>query len=168
MGFDVRWCLHNLPYTGQSFVSNLIHKLQNILAHNNTSGNSGLPRLNSSRKSSGIPLPTQSPIWVNPMGPITQQEMLSMWQPQVTTCKLATQDVLSLNACSYHTGSGHCIRDISLIWLINMISTQCRPVYMSAKLVLSRVHVPPARSGQHDAVRCAVWHVNKPAAVAAV
>ena len=31
----------------------------------------GLSRLNSSRKSSDIPLPTQSPIWVNPMGPIT-------------------------------------------------------------------------------------------------
>ena len=47
---------------------------ENILAHNTslvTSGNSGLPRLNSSRKSSDIPLPTQSPIWVNPMGPIT-------------------------------------------------------------------------------------------------
>ena len=47
----------------------------NILAHNTalvTRGNSGLPRLNSSRKSSDIPLPTQSPIYVNPMGPITQ------------------------------------------------------------------------------------------------
>ena len=46
----------------------------NISAHNTalvTSGNSGLPHLNSSRKSSDIPLPTQSPIWVNPMGPIT-------------------------------------------------------------------------------------------------
>ena len=48
----------------------------NILAHDTalvTSGNvnSGLPRLNSSRKSSDIPLPTQSPIWVNPLGPIT-------------------------------------------------------------------------------------------------
>ena len=46
----------------------------NILAHNTalfTRGNSGLSRLNSSRKSSDIPLPTQSPIWVNPMGPIT-------------------------------------------------------------------------------------------------
>ena len=44
-----------------------------ILAHNTalfTRDNSGLPRLNSSRKSSDIPLPTQSPIWVNPMGPI--------------------------------------------------------------------------------------------------
>ena len=60
------------------------------------------------------------------------------------------QNVLSLNACSYRTGSGHCIRDVPLIWLIN---TQCRPVFMSTKLVLSRVHVPPARSGQHDAVR---------------
>ena len=76
----------------------------------------------------------------------------------VTTCKLAAQNVLSLNACSYHAGSGHCIRDISLIWLINMINTQCRPAFMSMKLVLSRVHVLPARSGQHDAG----WHVSKP------
>ena len=41
----------------------------NILTHNTalfTRGNSGLPRLNSTRKSSNIPLPTQSPIWVNP------------------------------------------------------------------------------------------------------
>ena len=41
----------------------------NILTHNTalfTRGYSGLPRLNSTRKSSNIPLPTQSPIWVNP------------------------------------------------------------------------------------------------------
>ena len=47
---------------------------KNILAHNAalaTSGKSELPRLNSSRKSSDIPLPTQSPICVNPMEPIT-------------------------------------------------------------------------------------------------
>ena len=47
---------------------------ENILAHNTalfTSGNSGLPHLNPSRKSSDIPLPTQSPIWANPMGPFT-------------------------------------------------------------------------------------------------
>ena len=118
---------------------------ENILAHNTalvTSGNSGLPRLNSSRKSSDIPFPTQSPIWVNPKRTIT----LSFGKK----CKLAAQNVLSLNACCYHAGSGHCIRDSSLIWLINMINTQCRPVFMSTKLVLSRVHVPPARSGQHD------------------
>ena len=42
--------------------------------------------------------------------------------------------------------------------LINMINTRCRPAFMSTRLVLGRVHVPPARSGQHDAVR----HVNKP------
>ena len=47
---------------------------ENIVTHNTalaTSGNSGLPRLSSSRKSSDIPHLTQSPIWVNPMGPIT-------------------------------------------------------------------------------------------------
>ena len=47
---------------------------ENCLAHNTalfTSGNSGLPHLNPSRKSSDIPLPTQSPIWANPMGPFT-------------------------------------------------------------------------------------------------
>ena len=74
-GFEVHWCQHNLPYTGLSFVSNLIHKPQkNILAHNTAlvaSGNSGLPCLNSSRKLSDITLPNQSSISVNPMWPIT-------------------------------------------------------------------------------------------------
>ena len=77
----------------------------------------GLPRLKSSRKSSDIPLPIQSPTWVNPMGPITLSFGKKCYN--VTTCKLASQKVLSLNACSYWTGSGHCIRDISLIWLIS-------------------------------------------------
>ena len=134
---------------------------ENILAHNTamvTSGNSGLPRLNSSWKSSVIPLLSQSPIWVNPMGPITQvlARNAKAWQSRVTTCKLAAQNVLSLNACSYHAGSGHYIRDNSLIWLINMINAQCRPVFMSTKFVLSRVpggvHVPPTT--QWSAWRC--------------
>ena len=59
----------------------------NILAHNTalvTRGNSGLACLNSSRKSLDIPLPTQSPILVNPMGPITQVSArnATAWQPR--------------------------------------------------------------------------------------
>ena len=91
---------------------------------------------------------------------------------RVTTCKLAAQNVLSLNACTYRTGPGHCIRDIS--WSdCSTWSTLSADQYsfqrnsFSAWLIC-RVHVPPARSGQHEAVPCAVWHVNKPAPVATV
>ena len=62
------------PILGKVLFQISFTNYENILAHNTslvTSGKSGLPRLNSSRKSSDIPLPTQSPIWVNPMGPIT-------------------------------------------------------------------------------------------------
>ena len=62
------------PILGKVLFQISLTNYENILAHNTslvTSGNSGLPRLNSSRKSSDIPLPTQSSIWVNPMGPIT-------------------------------------------------------------------------------------------------
>ena len=52
------WTVHRPEWVGRKTVMSL-------------TGNSGLPRLNSWRKSSDIPLPTQSPIWVNPMGPIT-------------------------------------------------------------------------------------------------
>ena len=59
------------PMLGKVLFQISFTNYENILAHNTslvTSGNSPLPRLNSSRKSSDIPLPTQSPIWVNPMG----------------------------------------------------------------------------------------------------
>ena len=62
------------PILGKVLFQISFTNYENILAHNTslvTSGKSELPRLNSSRKSSDIPLPTQSPIWVNPMGPIT-------------------------------------------------------------------------------------------------
>ena len=63
------------PILGKVLFQISFTNYENILEHNTalvTSGNSGLPRLNSSRKSSvGHTLPTQSPIWVNPMGPIT-------------------------------------------------------------------------------------------------
>ena len=61
------------PILGKVLFQISFTNYENILAHNTalvTSGNSGLPRLNSSRKSSDTPLPTQSPIWVNPMGHI--------------------------------------------------------------------------------------------------
>ena len=61
------------PILGKVLFQISFTNYENILAHNTalvTSGNSGLPRLNSSRTSSDTPLPSQSPIWVNPMGPI--------------------------------------------------------------------------------------------------
>ena len=60
------------PILGKVLFQISITNYENILTHNTvlvTSGNSALPRLNFSRKSSDIPLPTQSPIMVNPMGP---------------------------------------------------------------------------------------------------
>ena len=134
---------------------------ENILAHKTslvTSGNSGLPRLNSSRKSSDIPLPTQSPIWVNPMGPITLtfgKKCYSVTTPgdnlQISRTKRAFIEYI-LTTQGYFPD------------LID-----CRPVFLSTTLVLSRVHVPPARSAQHDAEHCVVlFDVNKPAPVAAV
>ena len=88
---------------------------RNILAHNTalfTRGNSGLPRLNSSRKSSDIPFPTQSPIWVNPMGPITLSFGKKCYN--VTTCKLAAQNVFSFlphRLRSLHQGYFHDLID---------------------------------------------------------
>ena len=61
------------PILGKVLFQISFTNYETILAHNTslvTSGNSRLPRLNSSRKSSDIPLLTQSPIWVNPIGPI--------------------------------------------------------------------------------------------------
>ena len=141
----------------------------NILAHKTslvTSGNSGLPRLNSSRKSSDIPLPTQSPIWVNPMGPIiltSGKKCYSVTTPgdnlQISSTKLAFIECMFLprRLRSLHQG-----------YFPDLID--CRPVFLSTKFVLSRVHVPPVRSAQHDAValRCLWFDVNKPAPVAAV
>ena len=92
----------------------------NILAHNTvlvTSGNSALPRLNSSRKSSYIPPPNPVTNDGKSHGPIPLsfgRKWNNVTTP-VTTCKLAVQNV-SFNAYSYRTGSGHCIRDISRIW----------------------------------------------------
>ena len=128
---------------------------RNILAHNTaliTRGNSGLPRLNSSRKSSDIPLPTQSPIWVNPMGPITLssgKKCYNVTTPGDNLQISSTKCAFILTAQAQVTASRICPWSD---W--STINTQCRPVFMSTKLVLSRMHVPPALSVQHDAVRC--------------
>ena len=126
---------------------------ENILSHNTAlviRGNSGLPRLNSSRKSSDIPLQTQSPIWVNPMGPITLscgKKCYNLTTPgdnlQISSTKRAFILTAQVTASGIFPWSD---------W--STINTQCWPVFMSTKLVFSRVHVPPAHSGQHDAVRC--------------
>ena len=62
------------PILGKVLFQISFTSYENILAHNTvlvTSGNSGLPRLNSSWKSTDITLPTQSPMWVNPIESIT-------------------------------------------------------------------------------------------------
>ena len=141
------------PILGKVLFQISFTNYENILAHNTslvTSGNSGLARLNSSRKSSDIPLPTQSPIWVNPMGPITLtfgKKCYSVTTPGdnllVSSTKRAFIECMFLPR-RFITASG------IFPW------SDCRPVFLSTKFVLSRVHVPPARSAQHDAValRC--------------
>ena len=105
-----------------------------------TSGNSGLPRLNSSWKSSDIPLPTQSPIWVNPMGPFTLsfgKKCYNVTTPgdnlQISSTKRAFVECMFLP---------HRLRSLHQGYFPDLID--CRPVFMSTKFVLSRVHMPPA------------------------
>ena len=155
------------PILGKVLFQISFTNYENILAHNTslvTSGNSGLPRLNSPRKSSDIPLPTQSPIWVNPMGPITLtvgKKCYSVTTPVDNLQFSSTKRAFILTAQAQVTASG------IFPWSDwSTINAQCRPVFMSTKLVLSRVHVPPAR--QWSAWRCALFDVNKPALEAAV
>ena len=129
---------------------------ENILAHNTamvTSGNSGLPRLNSSRKSSDTPLSTQSPIWVNPMGPIPlsfDKKCYNVTTPgnnsQISSTKRAFVECMFLL---------HRLRSLHQGYFPDLID--CRSVFMSTKLVLSRVHVLPVRSVSMTLLRCAVW-----------
>ena len=85
----------------------------NILAPNTalvTRGNSGLPRLNSSRKSSDIPLPTQSPIWVTPMGPITLsfgKKCYNVTTPGDNLQISSTKRAFILTAQAHVTASGY-------------------------------------------------------------
>ena len=144
------------PILGKVLFQISFTNYENILAHNTsqvTSGNSGLPRLNSSRKSSDIPLPTQSQIWVNPMGLITLtfgKKCYSVTTPG-DNLQISSTKRLSLNACSYHASSGHCIRDISLIWLI-ADRYSCQRNSFSAECTC-RLHAVLSMT----LLRCAVW-----------
>ena len=143
------------PILGKVSFQITLTNYENILAHNislATNGNSGLPRPNSSGKSSNIPLPTQSPIWVNPTGPITLsfgKKCYSVTTPgdnlQISSTKRAFIECMFLPRR---------LRSLNQGYFPDLID--CRPVILSTKLVLSRVHVPPARSAQQDAVvlRC--------------
>ena len=123
---------------------------ENILAHNTslvTSGNSRLPRLNSSRKSSDIPLPTQSPIWVNPVGPITLtfgKKCYSVTTPgdnlQISSTKRAFIEYMFLPR-----------RDISQIWLI-ADRYSCQQNSFSAECTC-RLHAVLSMT----LLRCVVW-----------
>ena len=144
------------PILGKVLFQISFTNYENILAHNTslvTSGNSRLPRLNSSRKSSDIHTPS------NPVtnmgkshGPITLtfgKKCYSLTTPgdnlQISSTKRAFIECIFLPRM---------LRSLHLGYFPDLID--CRPVFLSTKLVLSRVHVPPAHSAQHDAValRC--------------
>ena len=133
----------------------------NILAHNTvlvTSGNSALPRLNSSRKSSDIPLPTQSPIMVNPTK--FRQEMKQRDNPgdnfQISSTKRFIQ-------CMF------------LPHRLRSLHQEYFPYLIDHHSVPTGIHVYETRSQQSaraactqwSAWRCALFDVNKPAPVAA-
>ena len=100
------------PILGNIVFQISVTHYENILAHNTalvTRGNSGLPRLNSSRKSSDIPLPTQSPIWVNPMEPITLsfgKKCYNMTTPDDNLQISSTKRAFILTAQDQVTASG--------------------------------------------------------------
>ena len=155
------------PILGKVLFQISFTNYENVLAHNTslvTSGNSGLPCLNSSRKSSDTPLPTQSPIWVNPMGLITLtfgKKCYSVTTPgdnlQISSTKRAFIECMFLTTQAQVTASG------IFPWSdrlptgipVNEIRYQ-----QSAR----------AASTQCSAWRCCVvlFDVNKPAPVAAV
>ena len=146
---------------------------ENILAHNTalvTSGNSGLPRLNSSRKSSDIPLLTQSPIWVNPMGPITLsfgKKRYSVTTPgdnlQISSTKRAFIECVFLprRLRSLHQGyfpdliDQHDQHSVSTGIHVNETRSQ-QSAGRSARAACNAV-VSMTLCGAH-----AGWHVNKP------
>ena len=133
------------PILGKVLFQISFTNYENILAHNN----SRLPRLNSSRKSSDIPLPTQSPISHGPITLTFGKKCHSVTTPsdnlQISSTKRAFIECIFLPRR---------LRSLHLGYFPDLID--CRPVFLSTKLVLSRVHVPPAHSAQHDAValRC--------------
>ena len=142
----------------------------NTLAHNTAlvtgGGNSGLPRLNSSRKSLDIPLSTQSPIWVNPMGPITLsfgEKCYNVTTPgdnlQISSTKCAFIECMFLP---------HRLRSLHQGYFPDLVIDQ--------HSVPTGINVNETRSQQSaratcthwSAWRCVLFDVNKPAPVAAV
>ena len=131
----------------------------NILAHNTalfTRGNSGLPHLNSSRKSSDIPLATQSPIWVNPMGPITLsfgEKCYNVTTPGDNMQISSTKCVFILTAQAQVTASG--------IFPWSDWSTLSADRYSCQRNSFSAESARAACT-QWSAWRCALFGVNKP------
>ena len=139
----------------------------NILAHNAalvTRGDSGLPRLNSSRKSSDIPLPTKSPTYINPKGPITLswgKKCYTVTVPgdlQINSTKRAFIECMFLP---------HRLRSLHQGYFPDLIDQHSVP---------TGIHVNETRSQQSARAACTQWstwrstlfNVNKPASVAAV
>ena len=151
------------PILGKVLFQISFTNYENILPHNTslvTSGNSGLPRLNSSRKSSDIPLPTQLPIWVNPMGPIT----LTFGKK----CYSVTTPGDNLHKTCFH-------------WM-HVLTTQAQVTasgifpwsdWLPTGIPVNEIH--SQQSARAACTQCSAWRccvalfdVNKPAPVAAV
>ena len=139
----------------------------NILVHNTalvTRGNSGLPRLNSSRKSSDIPLPTQSPIWVNPMGPITQSVGKKCYNGTTPRDNLQISSTKRFIQCMFLP---HRLRSLHQGYFHDLIDQHSVPIGIHVNETRSQQNARAACT-QRSAWRCAQFDVKKLAPVAAV
>ena len=156
------------PILGKVLFQISFTSFKNILTHNTalvTSGNSWLPRLNSSQKLSDITLPTQSPMWVNSIESITLSFSKKCYN-------MTTQgDNLQISSTK------HALIECMLLphWLISL-HLGYFPDLIDQHSMPTGIHVNKSRS-QHNAHaactqwstwRCALFDLNKPAPVAAI
>ena len=140
----------------------------NILANNTslvTSGNSGLTRLNSSRKSSDIPLPTHSPIWVYPMGSITPSFGKKCYNVTTPGDLQISSTTRAFIECMFLP---HRLRSLYQGYFPDLIDQHSVPIGIHVNETRSQQSARAACT-QWSAWRCVLFDVNKPAApVAAV
>ena len=156
------------PILGKVLFQISFTNYENSLAYNTslvTSGNSGLPRLNSSRKSSDIPLPTQSPIWVNPMGPITLtfgKKCYSVTTPgdnlQISSTKRAFIECMFLPRRLRSLHQGHFpdlidsrVGNYATAWMDSWRVTQ-QILYDFSQQILDKEHAGPT----NEFIRCQI------------
>ena len=143
------------PILGKVLFQISFTNYENILAHNTslvTSGNSRLPRLKFFTEIVGHTPSNPVTNMGKSHGPITLtfgKKCYSVTTPsdnlQISSTKRALIECIFLPRR---------LRSLHLGYFPDLIDF--RPVFLSTKLVFSRVHVPPAHSAQHDAValRC--------------